>query len=317
MTNKTPRLSRKEFLKLSAATMAGGMMMTSGVGRAMMNQNQSSDLLMRPIPSSGEMIPAVGLGTAQTFGQPENDEAFNQRKEVINTLLNEGGTVIDTSPTYSNAEAVVGRALDELGRRDEAWLATKISISGKQAGIDQNKQSYSDLKTNKFELLQVHNLRDTEAHMATIMALKEEGRVQYTGITHFRESANDPLTDAMLKYPVDFIQCQYNMIDRSVEQRLLPAALEKGVAIMINVPFGRGRLFRATSGQEIPEFAKEFGVDTWGKFFLKYILSHPAVTVAIPGTVHPHHVVDNIGALRGRLPDQSERDKMIKFIENL
>ncbi len=317
MSNKTPRLSRKDFLKLSAATVAGGMMMTSGVGRAMISQSTSSELLMRPIPSSGEMIPAVGLGTAQTFGQPQNDDDFNQRKEVINTLLNEGGTVIDTSPTYSNAEAVVGRALDELGRRDEAWLATKTSISGKQAGIDQNTQSFSDLKTNKFELLQVHNLRDTEAHMETILKLKEEGRVKYAGITHFRESANDPLTDAMLKHPVDFIQCQYNMIDRSVEQRLLPAALEKGVAIMINVPFGRGRLFRATSGKDIPEFAKEFGVDTWGKFFLKYILSHPAVTVAIPGTVHPHHVVDNIGALRGRLPDQGERDRMIKFIENL
>lgn len=312
-------LTRKEFLKLSGAAAGAGVLATSGLGSVANAQNSGvpSDLLHRPIHSTGEMIPAVGLGTALEFGDLEAD--FEKRKGAIEALFREGGTVIDTSPTYADAEKIVGRALDELNARDKCFLATKISISGQQEGVDQNAGSQADLKTNKFDLLQVHNLRDTEAHLETINAMKEAGQVRYVGITHFRENQNEGLVEAIETYPIDFIQCQYNLLDRSIENSVLPAAREHGVAIMINVPFARGRLFGATVGQgiEIPEWSKDFGVDTWGKFFLKFILGHEDVTVIIPGTINDYHVVDNIGALRGRLPTQAERDRMAQFIADL
>lgn len=313
MTNKD--ITRKEFLKLSGAALGTSILASSGIGN--LAQAQTNDLLHRPIHSTGEMIPAVGLGTALEFGTFNNDAEFMVRRNAIETLFKEGGSVIDTSPTYREAEIVVGRALDELGARDKCFLATKISISGKQAGIDQNARSAKDLRGDKYDLLQVHNLRDTQAHLETINALKDAGKVRYVGITHFRENMNAGLVKAIETYKLDFIQCQYNLLDRSIENSILPAAREHGVAVMINVPFARGRLFGMTAGHEIPQWAKEFGVDSWGKFFLKYIIGHRDVTVAIPGTIHDYHVVDNVGALRGRLPDDAERVKMVQFIENL
>ena len=307
-------ITRKEFLKLGATAFGVGALATTGLGRTALAQG---NILHRQIPSTGEMIPAVGLGTALEFGTYANDDEFMLRRNTIEALLTNGGSVIDTSPTYRSAEHVVGRALDELGMRDKAFLATKISISGQEAGVQQNNQSAIDLRTDHYELLQVHNLRDTAKHMETIHGLKEKGKVKYVGITHFRENRNEDLVKAMEEFPVDFIQCQYNILDRSIENSILPAALEHGVAIMINVPFARGRLFSATNGVEIPEWTKEMGIDTWGKFFLKFILSHNAVTVAIPGTIHVRHVIDNLGALRGRLPTPAEREQMAEFIQSL
>ncbi len=309
------KMTRKEFLKLTGAAAGAGVIASSGLGS--IANAQSSDLLHRPIHSTGEMIPAVGLGTALEFGDLSGD--FSKRKGAIEALFREGGSVIDTSPTYSDAEQIVGRALDELGARDKCFLATKTSIRGKQAGIDQNTQSFKDLRTNSFDLLQVHNLRNTDAHLDTINGLREEGKVRYVGITHFRESQNDDAVKVIENNKIDFIQCQYNLLDRSVEERVLPAAREHGVAVMINVPFARGGLFGPTAGAglEIPEWSKDFGVDTWGKFFLKFILGHPDITVIIPGTINDYHVVDNVGALRGRLPTQTERQRMVQFIEDL
>jgi aryl-alcohol dehydrogenase-like predicted oxidoreductase len=308
-------LTRKDFLKLTTAAVATGVMATTGLGSVA--RVQSSDLLHRKIHSTGEMIPAVGLGTAMTFGDLSED--FNQRKNAIAALFREGATVIDTSPTYSDAEQVVGMALDELGLREQCFLATKISIRGKQAGIDQNNKSFEDLRTNKMELLQVHNLRDTDAHLETINGLREEGKVKYVGITHFRDSQNDDAAKVIENNKIDFIQCHYNLIDQTIENRVLPAAREHGVAVMVNVPFARGRLFGPTAGAglETPEWAKDFGVDSWGKFFLKFILGHEDVTVIIPGTVNDYHVVDNVGALRGRIPTQAERKRMVDFIADL
>lgn len=308
-------LTRKEFLKLSGAAVGSGLLAGMGLGRSA--NAQASELLHRTIHSTGEKIPAVGLGTALEFGDLSAD--FSKRKGAIEALFREGGTVIDTSPTYADAEKIVGRALDELGARDKCFLATKTSISGKQAGIDQNTQSFEDLRTNRFDLLQVHNLRDTEAHLETIYGLKDEGKVRYAGITHFRESQNDEAVKVIETHKLDFMQCQYNLLDRSIEDRVLPAAREQGVAVMINVPFARGRLFGPTAGKglAIPDWAKEFGVDSWGKFFLKFILGHPDITVIIPGTINDYHVVDNIGALKGRLPTEAERKRMVSFIEDL
>lgn len=316
MPNKyTDKYTRKEFIKLTGAAAGAGVLASSGLGN--IANAQSSDLLHRTIHSSGEQIPAVGLGTALEFGDITAD--YEKRKAAIAALFAEGGTVLDTSPTYSDAEKIVGRALDELGARDKCFLATKISISGQQAGVEQNAGSQRDLKTNKFDLLQVHNLRDTEAHLETINAMRDAGQVRYVGITHFRENRNAGLVEAMEKYKPDFIQCQYNLLDRSIENSILPAAREHGVAIMINVPFARGRLFGPTAGAglDVPEWSKDFGVDSWGKFFLKFILGHPDVTVIIPGTINDYHVVDNIGALRGRLPSEAERERMFEFIADL
>jgi|TARA_R110002096_G_scaffold309403_4_gene504127 aryl-alcohol dehydrogenase-like predicted oxidoreductase len=309
-------MTRKEFLKLSGAAAGAGLLATTGLASSA--SAQSSDLLHRTIHSTGEQIPAVGLGTALEFGDITAD--FNKRKNAIEALFREGGTVIDTSPTYSDAEKIVGRALDELGARDKCFLATKTSVrGGKQDGIDQNTQSFKDLKTNRFDLLQVHNLRGTEEHLETINALKEDGKVRYVGITHFRDSQNEEAAKVIENNKIDFIQCHYNLLNRSIEQRVLPAAREHGVAVMINVPFARGGLFGPTAGAglEIPEWAKDFGVDSWGKFFLKFILGHEDITVIIPGTINDYHVVDNIGALRGRLPTQAERKRMVAFIEDL
>lgn len=314
--NDINHITRKKFLKLGASAFGAGILSTSILGGVAKAQN--NDLLHRPIHSTGEMVPAIGLGTASgAFGSPNNDEDFVIRRNAVAALLNNGGTVIDTSPTYRNAEAVVGRALDELGMRDKCFLATKTSIFGKKEGIEQNLRSYQALRTDRFDLLQVHNLKDTDDHLETLNDLKEQGKIRYLGITHVRSSYNEDAVKFIENNKLDFIQCQYNILDRSIENSVLPAAREHGVAVMINVPFGRGRLFRAVSGQSIPDWAKDFGADSWAKFFLKFILSHPDVTVAIPGTINDYHVVDNLGALKGRLPTNSERERMIRYFEDI
>ncbi len=318
MANKTfsSDITRNQFLKLSGAAAGAGVLAASGF--AGLAAAQTNDLLHRPIHSTGEMIPAMGLGTASDrFGSMGSNEDFMKRRSAIEALITGGGSVIDTSPTYRGAEAVVGRALEELQMRDQCFLATKTSIYGKQDGIEQNARSYDALRTNSFDLLQVHNLKDTDDHLETINDSKEEGKVRYVGITHVRSRFNNEAVQFIENNNLDFIQCQYNMIDRSIENRVLPAARERGVAVMINVPFGRGRLFRATAGQDIPEWSRDFDVDSWGKFFLKFILSHPDVTVAIPGTINDYHVVDNLGALRGRLPTTVERNRMIRYFNDL
>ena len=316
MGERSNSITRKKFLKLSGGAVGAGLIATSGFSSSTIAQ--STDLLHRTIHSTGEKVPAVGLGTALEFGDITAN--YSKRKNAIKALIREGGKVIDTSPTYSNAEKIVGRSLDELGARDKCFLATKISVRGdKKEGIDQSIQSYKDLKTNSFNLLQVHNLRGTKAHLETINALKKEGKVSYTGVTHFRDSQNEDAARVIENNKIDFIQCHYNLLNRSIEQRVLPAAREHGVAVMINVPFARGGLFGPTAGKglAIPEWAKEFGVDSWGKFFLKFILGHKDITVVIPGTINDYHVVDNIGALRGRLPTEAEPKRMVTFINDL
>ena len=277
MGERSNSITRKKFLKLSGGAVGAGLIATSGFSSSTIAQ--STDLLHRTIHSTGEKVPAVGLGTALEFGDITAN--YSKRKNAIKALIREGGKVIDTSPTYSNAEKIVGRSLDELGARDKCFLATKISVRGdKKEGIDQSIQSYKDLKTNSFNLLQVHNLRGTKAHLETINALKKEGKVSYTGVTHFRDSQNEDAARVIENNKIDFIQCHYNLLNRSIEQRVLPAAREHGVAVMINVPFARGGLFGPTAGKglAIPEWAKEFGVDSWGKFFLKFILAHLKLT---------------------------------------
>ncbi len=274
-------------------------------------------VIRRKIPKSGESLVAVGLGTAKAFGFPRSEADFNARKEVLKVLIGGGATVIDTSPTYGRAEAVLGRALKELGLREKVFIATKISIFGKADGIAQNRRSGRDLQTGRFDLLQVHNLKDTAAHLRTIRALKDRGSVRYAGITHFFSSAHGELVDVLRRQKLDFVQFNYSLADRKAERELLPFVADQGIAAMINVPFARGRLFRAVRGVKLPEWAAEFDARSWGQFFLKFVLAHEAVTVAIPGTSKPKHMRDNLAAARGALPNPAHRKRMIQLIENL
>lgn len=305
------QLTRAQFLSRAAG--AGAALALGGLPAVA----AEAPLITRKIPKSGEAVPVVGLGTALSFGYAGDQPAFDARKTVIRTLLDGGGSVIDTSPTYGSAEAVVGRALAELAMRDKAFIATKISIHGEQAGIDQHRGSVHDLRIPVFDLLQIHNLRDTATHLKTVRRLKEEGRVRYIGITHFRPSANDRLAEMLRAEPLDFVQLRYSIASREAENVLLPLARDRGVAVMVNVPFERGRLFRLVRGRAVPDWAQAFGARSWGQFFLKFLFANPAVTVAIPGTTKPRHMRDNLAAARGRLPDRAETRRMTAFMATL
>ncbi len=307
--------TRAEFLKLMAGTAAGAALMASGARLSLAGSEGS--MLKRAIPKSGELLPVVGLGTAQDFGIADDPEIYASRVQVIRALLEGEGTLIDTSPTYTEAETVVGKVLEDLSLGGNAFLATKISISGEEDGIAQAEQSFVDLRTDVIDLLQVHNLRDTDKHLKTIRRLKEEGRVRYIGITHSRVSQNNALAHVMETEEIDFVQVQYSLGERSAEERVLPVAAERGIAVLTNLPYGRGRLFSAVNGLALPEWAAEFDADTWGQFFLKFLIANPAVTTVIPGTNKAHHMVDNLGAGRGRLPTIAHRQKMVDFFEGL
>lgn len=307
--------TRAEFLKLMAGTTAGAALMASGARLSF--AGSTGPMLKRAIPKSGELLPVVGLGTAQDFGVADDAEVYASRVQVIRALLEGEGTLIDTSPTYTEAETVVGKVLEDLSLGSNAFIATKISISGEQDGVDQAEQSFVDLRTDVIDLLQVHNLRDTDKHLKTIRRLKEEGRVRYIGITHSRVSQNNALAHVMETEEIDFVQVQYSLGERSAEERVLPVAAERGIAVLTNLPYARGRLFGAVSGLALPEWAAEFDADTWGQFFLKFLIANPAVTAVIPGTNKAHHMVDNLGAGRGRLPTTAHRKKMVDFFEGL
>ena len=274
--------------------------------------------MTRKVGKTGEVLPLVGLGTAQPFGDVIEGDGFEQRKNVIKALTDNGGTLIDTSPTYSNAEAVTGKAMRELGTRSKIYISTKISITGEQAGIDQFNKSLKDLGTDHVELLHIHNLRDFDTHLKTVRRLKAEGKAKAIGATHFQDRSYDDMVKVMKTANLDWIQINYAIDDRGAEKEILPLAKDLGMGVMLNLPFGRDRLFDKVKGKAVPEWAiQDLGCDTWAKFFLKYLISNEAVTCAIPGTTFPHHVPDNMGAARGRLPDEATRKKMIAHIESL
>lgn len=309
------KITRKTFLKG-----LGTSLVWSAFGPGLAFSRPLDRVITRAIPNSGEQLPVVGLGTAYGFGASSSGSGFDQRKEVLRILIAEGGQVIDTSPSpsYGNAEDIIGRGLSELGERGKAFIATKISTFGKSSGVRQMENSFRLLKTNTIDLLQVHNLKDTVDHLRTIRAAQEEDRVRYVGVTHYLDGGISGLMNVLNSEKIDFIQCHYSALERAADRRLLDLAKDKGVAVIANRPFARGAVFRATRGKDIPAWAtEELGVESWGQFFLKFTLSHPAVTVAIPGTDKPHHMLDNAGAAYGPLPDQAQRKKMIQFINNL
>jgi aryl-alcohol dehydrogenase-like predicted oxidoreductase len=304
------KLTRAEFLKGAAAAGAALALVPSFA------HAQSGPLIMRRIPSSGEMIPAIGLGTAQNFGEAADEATFAGRKAVIQALLEGGGTVIDTAPTYTKADQVIGRALAELGMRNKAHISGKISISGEQAGIDQLAQEFKDLRTDKIETVHVHNLRDTQVHLKTLRRLKDEGKIKYVGVTTSFANAYENMIDTLNREKLDWMQINYALDGREVEKRILPLARDKGVAVMINLPFGRNRLFQKVRGKPLPGWAAEIDCTSWAQVFLKFVLANEAVTVAIPGTNRAEHMKDNLGAMRGRLPSPELVKRMIDTVES-
>lgn len=280
---------------------------------------QAEPLIQKQIPSSGEMIPIIGIGTARRYEDVKSDAEKVPLRETIRQFQVLGGKVIDSSPSYGSAESVVGELVDRLKVRNSLFLATKVSLRkvGREEGLAQIEGSFKRLRTDEIDLIAVHNLRDTDTQLRTLRDLKQAGRIRYVGITTSFDRQYGEFEQVIKKEKLDFIQVDYALDNRDAGERIIPLAGERGVAVMINLPFGRGRLFKAVQGKKLPEWAAEFDCRTWPQFFLKYIVSHPAVTCAIPGMARPEYVVDNLGAARGRLPDAATRRKMEQFIDSV
>lgn len=274
------------------------------------------ELIKRPIPSSGEQLPIVGLGTWQTFDVGSSQSDREPLREVLQSLVDQGGMVVDSSPMYGRSEQVVGDLATDLGINSQLFMATKVWTTGRQSGINQMNRSMDRMQKRSMDLMQVHNLQDWKTHLKTLQQWKEAGKVRYMGITHYLESAYGRMENIMKDYPLDFVQLNYSIASRQAENRLLPLAKDKGIAVLTNRPYEGGSLFRQTQGKELPAFSKDLGIQSWGQFFLKYILSHEAVTCAIPGTSKVKHLLDNLGAAKGALPDAAQRLKMINWLKS-
>jgi len=273
--------------------------------------------LQRPIPATGELVPAVGLGTWQTFDVAGDAAGLAAAKETLRLFVEAGGRVIDSSPMYGSSESVVGNLAAELELQRTLFIATKVWTSGREQGIEQMEQSAARLRAQPIDLMQVHNLLDLQTHLKTLRAWKERGRIRYFGITHYTVSAHKELAGLIKKERPDFVQFNYSIVTRDAEQNLLPVAAEYKTAVLINRPFEQANLFQAVRGKPLPEWAAEFDCSSWAQFFLKYILGHPAVTCAIPATRNPKHLVDNMQGSFGRLPDETTRRKMADYMRTL
>ena len=278
---------------------------------------QTSELIKKPIPSSGERVPVVGLG-ARNYrlgeGWAQDTTEFRRTLQTFHEL---GGRVLDTAPNYGASETIVGDLLADLGIRENLWLATKVDREDRESGIARMEGSMERMHTDHFELMQVHNLRGWEAQLPTLQEWKQEGRIKYLGVTTSSTRQYGEMEEIMRRAELDFIQINYAADARAAADRILPLAADRGMGVLVNLPFGRGRLFSRVGDRELPDWASEIDCESWGQFFLKYVVSHPSVTAAIPGTTKAHHAVDNIGAATGRLPDATMRRRMEEFVDAL
>lgn len=268
-------------------------------------------MLAKPIPSSGEMLPAIGIGTYKGFDLPDGDANRARLAEVLRHLFAAGGSIVDSSPMYGRAEARAGQALASLGKESHAFIMTKVWTSGREAGRRQLRDSLAFFGVERIALMQIHNLVDWRTHLATLREWQAAGRCKYIGITHYTTGAFGAVEAVLRQEKMDFLQIPYSIAEREAEGRLLPLCRESGVAVIANVPLGAGRLMRATKGKPVPGWARDFGADSWARFFLKYLLGHEACTCAIPGTGNPDHAADLLGAGEGRLPTADERRRMV------
>ena len=304
-------LSRRDMLKLSAGASAA-----LAFGR-MPAFAQGGPINKRPIPSTGEMIPVVGLGTARTFNAESTPAQLAPLLEVMKAFTYMGGTVLDTAPSYGKAEVVCGELIEELDLGDKLFVATKVRTEGIEAGIEQMKNSMEVLHRDVLDLMQIHNLRDWQNQLATLRDWKAAGKFRYIGFTTSSDRQYDDFAAVMETEEFDFVQINYSLGQRLAEERLLPLAADRGMAVLVNLPYGRGRLFQAVEGQTLPEWAAEFDAASWGQLFLKYILGHPAVTCPIPATTKAHHAEDNMGAAFGRYPDEAMRKRIVEWFTAL
>jgi len=304
-------ISRRNTLKLIGAAALGGITMPS-----LASLYKSRTMLKRAIPSSGEKLPVVGLGTWIQFDVGASASEREPLRQVLKSMHQYEGKVIDSSPMYGNAERVVGDLTTELGIQNQFFYATKVWTSGKSSGINQMQASMRKMQRKSMDLMQIHNLIDWKTHLKTLREWKEKGKIRYLGITHYTDSSHPRLQKIIETENIDFVQLNYSIRSRNAEKSLLNTAKERGVAVIVNRPFEGGSLFGLTRGKEIPGWAKEIDINSWGQFFLKYILSHPAITCVIPGTSKPHHLIDNMQAGYGKLPDHQSREKMVQFIKN-
>jgi diketogulonate reductase-like aldo/keto reductase len=311
--------TRRRFLTSTAIAAAAGIALAACRDPAQATPAEtaaapapSRPLNTRAIPATGEKIPVIGMGTSGSFKVGESAAERDPLREVLKRFFAAGASVVDTAPTYGTAEDVMGALLAEQGLRPKAWLATKLSgVSGREAGLAQFEDSLRRLKTDKVELLQVHNLGDLKTQLALARELKAQGKVRYVGVTHYVESAQDELADIVRAEKPDFLQINYSVVSRGAEQRVLPMAQELGVAVMINRAFEDGKLFAQVKDQPLPAWAAEAGIASWAQAFLKFALSHPAVTVVIPATGKPDRQSDNLGAGIGPDLTQTQRQALI------
>ena len=309
-------MNRRRLLQLGLGTAA-----VSALPRLLVQNSKAATaapalkgaLITKPIPSSGERIPVVGIGTARRYDNT-TPEARTEIKEVLRLYPTLGGKLIDTAASYG--EPLVGELVSELGNREKLFLATKVGVGGrggpggKDAGLAQIERSLQRLRTNKIDLIAVHNLGDTDTQLGTLRDLKSAGRIRYVGVTTSTDNQYEALEAVMKSQKLDVVQVDFAIDNRNAAERILPLAQDRGMAVMANLPFGRERLWNAVQGKPLPEWAAEFDCTTWAQFFLKYIASHPAVTCAIPGTARVKYVQDNMQASHGRLPDAAMRTRM-------
>jgi diketogulonate reductase-like aldo/keto reductase len=293
-------ITRRAALGLMAAAVVG-----AGAGPA-----GGEPLRRRPIPATGEPLPVVGVGTWRVFDVGESAAERAPLREVLRQFVTRGGRVVDSSPMYGAAESVVGDLAAELGVTDRLFLATKVWTTGRDAGVRQLEESRRRLRAARLDLLQVHNLVDWRTHLPTLRDWQASGRVRYLGVTHYTASAYDEVERVLRTERLDFLQINYSLAEREAERRLLPLAQERGLAVLANRPFAEGVLFRRVRDRAVPEWAAEIGCQTWAQLFLKWILGHPAITCVIPGTGRPEHLLDNLRAGTGALPDDRLRARI-------
>ncbi|TVP57249.1 MAG: aldo/keto reductase [Gemmatimonadales bacterium] len=316
-------VSRRDWLKITAAAGAA-LSLPPSLLRAIEGGTLRQELIRRAVPSTGEQLPIVGLGSSATFSQVARSEDYSQLGQVLSAMVEHGGTVFDTAPGYGASEEVAGRIANDLGIDQDIFWATKVNVAGRGDGVAdpdaaraQIATSFERIQKHPIDLIQVHNLGDIPTQMGILKEMKEEGRIRYIGVTSTSEGRYGDLADVMRNEPVDFIGVDYAVDNRSAEEMILPLAQERGIGVLVYAPFGRTRLWNRVDGRDVPAWASEFDATSWAQFFIKFAASHPAVTVVTPATSRPEHMIDNMGGAMGRIPDDSERRRMIELVEGL
>jgi aryl-alcohol dehydrogenase-like predicted oxidoreductase len=312
MNDRNGHISRRDTLRMALGACAG-----LALGPHELWAGEAANLVTKPIPSTGERLPVIGIGTARRYDVAASEAELAPLREVVRNFTRMGGKLIDTAPSYGKAESVLGNLVSQAKNRDQLFLATKVGRGREsvQAGRAEMEQSLKQLKVDKVDLMQVHNLGGVDEMLPVLREWKEAGKTRYIGVTTSSKNQYAELERLLRTQRMDFMEVDYAIDNRAVEQRILPLAQERGVAVLTALPFGRGRVFETFGKQPVPAWAQELGIRTWPQFALKYIVSHPAVTVAIPGTAKMEYLTDNLGAARGPMPDAAERRRMAALVD--